>query len=91
MLIDFKADFFISNEEIDLMYISAIIRAMCPVNNMVWGKSYSLFRSGKNALEEYRAFLNIFVRVVLKKDLYISDDYDNHSAIKGSHLCSILY
>jgi hypothetical protein len=38
----------ISNEEINLMYISSVIRSMY-VKNMVWGKCYNLFGT-KNML-----------------------------------------
>ena len=64
----------ISNEEIDLMYISAIIRTMYG-RNMVWGKSYNLFRSSKNVLDEYRSFLSVFLKVIQKNDIFISDDF----------------
>lgn len=42
-------------------------------------------------IDEFRAFLNVFVRVGEKNDIFISDDFENQSKIKGSHLCSILY
>ena len=79
----------ISNEEINFMYISAIIRAMYE-RNMSWGKSYSLFRSEKSVVEEFKTFLAVFLKIVEKNDIYISDDFENKSSIKGSHLCSIL-
>ena len=42
-------------------------------------------------IEEYRAFLNVFVKVGEKSDIFISEDFENQSKIKGSHLCSILF
>lgn len=72
------------------MYISAIMRTMFE-KNIVWGKSYNLFRSSKNVLDQYKSFLNVFIKIIQKNDIYISDDFENKSNIKGSHLCSILF
>lgn len=71
------------------MYISSVIRAMYE-KNLVWGKSYNLF-GAKNMLEEFKGFLNVFFRIAQKNDIYISDDFQYKSAIKGSHICSIVF
>lgn len=71
------------------MYVSSTIRSMYE-KHMVWGRCYNLFGC-KGILEEYKAFLHVFFRVIEKIDINISEDYEHKSAIKGSHACNILF
>lgn len=55
------------------MYVSSTIRSMYE-KHMVWGRCYNLFGC-KGILEEYKAFLHVFFRVIEKIDINICEDY----------------
>lgn len=79
----------ISNMEMEMMYLSSVLRAM-QGKNIAWGRIYCLFKA-KNILDEFKSFMDIFLRVIEHNDFYISDDFENISGIKGSHASSILF
>lgn len=70
------------------MYVSAVVRAMYQ-RNISWGRCYNLFQA-PSMIDEFRSFLHVFLKVAHHKDIFISDDFENQSPIKGSHMCSIL-
>ena len=76
-----------TNEEIESMYVSSIMRGMWQ-KNILWGKYYDLFAN--EGLEEFKAFLKTFVKVVAKKDFYLGEDFEMKSVIKGSHACNLV-
>lgn len=58
----------LSNEEIDLMYLSGVFRSMYQTN-LPWGCSYLLFHDAKNYLGELRNFFSILFNVLLTRDI----------------------
>ena len=65
----------VSSEEIDLMYVSSVMRSLYE-KNLVWGRYYEVFRDPKDNVTEFNNFLKIFFRVVLKHEIFISEDFE---------------
>ena len=61
-----------SNDEIDTMYVSSMLRGMWG-KNILWGRSFDLF--SRDALEEFRTFLNVFLKVVADHDISLGLDF----------------
>jgi tetratricopeptide (TPR) repeat protein len=79
----------VSNEEIDLMYLSSAFRTMYQ-HNLPWGRSYLLFHDAKHYLQELAAFLGIAFRSLLARDIHLGPEYEAAARVKGSHACSLI-
>ena len=42
--------------------------------NIAWGRVFCLFKT-KSILEEFKAFMDVFLRVIENNDFYINDDF----------------
>ncbi len=56
------------------MYVSSMMRSLYE-KNLVWGRYYEIFKDPKDNLNEFICFLKIFFRVVLKHEIFISEDF----------------
>jgi hypothetical protein len=53
------------------MYVSSILRTIYE-RNIEWGRYYELFTNDK-PIDQFKAFMHVFVKLVAQKDLYIND------------------
>jgi hypothetical protein len=56
------------------MYASSILRALYE-KNLIWGRFYEVFRDPKDNLNEFNYFFKILLRIVLKHEIFISEDF----------------
>ena len=62
----------VSNEEMDLMYLSSAFRTMYQTN-LPWGRAFILFHDSKNYLEEFTNFFTIAFRSLLRRDINLGN------------------
>lgn len=80
----------VNNEEMDLMYLSSLFRAMHP-HNLPWGRAYLPFHDSKNYLQELTNFYTILFRSTLKKDINVGPEFETQANVKGSHAFSLVF
>lgn len=71
------------------MYVSSVLRTVYE-RNIEWGRYYELFASDK-PIEQFKAFLQCFFRLVQQHELYLNDEYEQEAVVRGSHCCSLVY